>query len=85
MSREFYRKCVKQHIILTNGPSLTSQVCAQWSKDYNSRIAFFNTARPYPGLDQHIPIPQTGCQTHGPVCSRNVLGGIIHDYYRDAV
>jgi transposase len=47
-------------------------------------VAFFNTARPHQGLDQHIPIPQTGRPTHGPVRCRNLLGGIIHDYYRDA-
>jgi putative transposase len=46
--------------------------------------AFFNTARPHQGLDQRIPIPQTGRQIHGPVRCRNVLSGIIHDYYRDA-
>jgi putative transposase len=45
---------------------------------------FFTTARPHQGLDQQIPIPKTSSQGQGQVRCRNVLGGIIHDYYRDA-
>ncbi len=47
-------------------------------------IAFFNTARPHQGLDQRIPVPMIDHENTGPVRSRAVLGGIIHDYYRDA-
>ncbi len=47
-------------------------------------VEFFNTARPHQGLDQQIPVPKASSQGHGPVRCRNVLGGIIHDYYRDA-
>jgi putative transposase len=47
-------------------------------------IEFFNTTRPHQGLAQQIPIPKTSVQGRGPVRCRNVLGGIIHDYYRDA-
>ena len=47
-------------------------------------VAFFNTARPHQGINQQIPIPPASRPTSGPVCCRNVLGGIIHDYYRDA-
>ena len=50
-------------------------------RDY---VVFFNTARPHQGLDQHIPISKARCQGYGSVRCRNVLGGIIHDYYRDA-
>jgi hypothetical protein len=51
-------------------------------RDY---VAFFNTARPHQGIEQQIPVPKgSGGQDHGPVRCRNVLGGIIHDYYRDA-
>jgi hypothetical protein len=42
------------------------------------------TGRPHQGLDQQIPIPKTSGQGNGSVRCRNVLGGIIHDYYRDA-
>jgi putative transposase len=47
-------------------------------------VVFFNTARPHQGIDQQIPIPNSTHNTNGPVRRRNVLGGIIHDYYRDA-
>ncbi len=48
-------------------------------------VEFFNTARPHQGLDPQIPIPKISRQGHGSVHCRNVLGEIIHDYYRDAV
>jgi hypothetical protein len=47
-------------------------------------VAVFNTARPHQGIDQQIPIPSASRATSGPVRCRNVLGGIIHDYDRDA-
>jgi putative transposase len=47
-------------------------------------IEFFNTARSHQGIDQQIPTPKTIHETTGPVRCRSVLGGIIHDYYRDA-
>jgi putative transposase len=47
-------------------------------------IEFFNTARPHQGLDQQIPNPKITRQIAGPVRCRKVLGGIVHDYYRDA-
>jgi putative transposase len=47
-------------------------------------VEFFNTARPHQGIDQQIPMPRTDRTPAGPVCCRNVLGGIIHDYHRDA-
>ena len=50
-------------------------------RDY---IEFFNMARPHQGIEQQIPIPKVKRETSGPVHCRNVLGGIIHDYYRDA-
>jgi putative transposase len=47
-------------------------------------IAFFNTARPHQGIDQQIPVPLASRATSDPVRCRKVLGGILHDYYRDA-
>jgi len=48
-------------------------------------VEFFNRARPHQGIEQCIPNPNsTGGQSSGPVRCRNVLGGIIHDYYREA-
>jgi putative transposase len=46
-------------------------------------VEFFNTAHPHQGIDQQIPIPQTDHKAAGPVRCRNMLHGIIHDYYRD--
>lgn len=40
--------------------------------------------RPHQDLNQRIPVPKARCQGHGSVRGRNVLGGIIHDYYGDA-
>src|SRR5262249_42788320 len=47
-------------------------------------IAYYNTARPHQGLQQHAPIPFQRGPDHGPVYCRDVLGGIIHDYRRIA-
>ncbi len=47
-------------------------------------MEFFNTARPHQGLEQQIPVPKMAHETTGPVRCRKVLGGVIHDYYRDA-
>jgi putative transposase len=46
-------------------------------------VQYYNTARPHQGLDQQAPLPFPPRQT-GPVACREVLGGIIHDYYRQA-
>ena len=45
---------------------------------------FFNTTRPHQGLDQQILNPKISHETSGPVRCRHVLGGILHNYYRDA-
>jgi len=50
----------------------------------HEHITFFNTARPHQGLDQQIPASKIPHTNTGPVRCRTVLGGIIHDYYRDA-
>jgi putative transposase len=45
---------------------------------------YFNTARPHQGLYQQIPCPPVPRRTAGKVERRDILGGIIHDYYRAA-
>jgi putative transposase len=47
-------------------------------------VAYHNPARPHQGIKQQIPMPGTAPIGTGPVRCRNVLGGIIHDYYREA-
>ena len=44
-------------------------------------IQYYNTARPHQGINQHSPIPYS-ISSSGTIQCRNVLGGIIHDYYR---
>jgi putative transposase len=50
-------------------------------RDY---ITYYNTARPHQGLEQRLPIPPSTPAARGPIQCRKVLGGIIHDYYREA-
>ncbi len=46
-------------------------------------IAYYNQRRPHQGIEQRCPIP-IDSHSAGPVKCRDVLGGIIHDYYQDA-
>jgi transposase InsO family protein len=45
---------------------------------------FYNERRPHQGLDQRCPDPLPTYPVAGPVCCHNVLGGILHDYRREA-
>ncbi len=45
---------------------------------------YYNRARPHQGLDQQAPLPFPRGPMTGPVCCRDVLGGILHDYRRQA-
>jgi transposase InsO family protein len=45
---------------------------------------YYNTARPHQGLDQQAPIPFLRGPSTGPISRRDVLGGILHDYRRQA-
>ena len=47
-------------------------------------IDYYHSARPHLGLAQRTPISQSARYSEGPVRCRNVLGGIVHDYYHDA-
>ena len=47
-------------------------------------IDYYNRARPHQGLQQQAPIPFQRGPDHGSVHCRDVLGGIIHDYWRQA-
>ena len=46
--------------------------------------AYFNHARPHQSIGQQIPAGDKWSIGDGPVRCRDVLGGIIHDYYREA-
>ena len=47
-------------------------------------VAHYNEARPHQGLDQRCPTPVRVASPPGPVRRRDVLGGLIHEYYREA-
>lgn len=47
-------------------------------------VVYFNQARPHQGIEQRCPIPIESGRREGSVKRRDVLGGIIHDYQRDA-
>jgi putative transposase len=47
-------------------------------------VDYYNTARPHQGLDQQAPIPFPRGPTTGSISRRDVLGGILHDYRRQA-
>jgi putative transposase len=44
-------------------------------------VDYYNSARPHQCIDQQIPIPHS-LPSSGTIQRGNVLGGIIHDYYR---
>jgi len=46
--------------------------------------AYFNAVRPHQGLGQRIPLGQGPGPPDGPVHRRDTLGGLLHDYYREA-
>ena len=47
-------------------------------------VAYHNTARPHQGIEQQILFPLTIPVDSGPIRCRNVIGGIIHNYYCEA-
>ncbi len=50
----------------------------------NEYIGYFNQARPHQGIEQRCLIPIERGLRNGAIKRRDVLGGIIHDYDRDA-
>ena len=45
-------------------------------------IDFYNSRRPHQSLDQQSPIPRAEPVTTGKVERRQIMGGIINDYFR---
>ena len=55
---------------------------AHLRRTLNEFADYYNHARPHQSLDQQSPVPRTPPDTEGDVTCRQVLGGIINDYYR---
>jgi putative transposase len=47
-------------------------------------VAYYNHGRPHQGLDQRSPVPLNNVAKAGPVGRRDLLGGVLRDYYRRA-
>jgi putative transposase len=47
-------------------------------------VEYYNERRPHQGLAQDSPLRLTPVSPKGPIRCRNVLGGVIRDYYREA-
>ena len=47
-------------------------------------VAHYNRARPHHGLEQRCPVALPPPVRDGPVRRRDRLGGLLHDYYREA-
>ena len=53
----------------------------QLKRVLDSYISYYELARPHQGLDQQTPIPRPPGPYFGQVRKREVLGGIINDYF----
>ncbi len=53
-------------------------------KTLQEYVAYYNARRPHQGLNQDSPLGLGPVTQEGPIQHRNVLGGIIRDYYREA-
>jgi len=47
-------------------------------------VAYYNARRPHQGIEQDSPLGLELASPEGSIRYRNVLGGIIRDYYREA-
>jgi hypothetical protein len=47
-------------------------------------IEYYNRARAHQGIEQRCPVPIERGRNEGPVKCCDVLGGVIHDYQREA-
>ncbi len=48
-------------------------------------VDYYNGARPHQGIDQRCPIPFVpSAARDSPIERRDILGGVLHDYYRRA-
>ncbi len=73
--RSIRQECL-DHILIFNEHHLYTVL-----KEY---VGFYNASRPHQGIDQRTPIPIDNTNMKGSIERREVLGGMINDYYRSA-
>jgi putative transposase len=69
------RECL-DHILILGGGYLQRTI-----RKYAS---YFNHARPHQGIEQRIPCPPESLPRSGKIVSLPILGGLHHDYRRQA-
>lgn len=79
--RTVREECLDQLLILS---------AAHLSRVLREYVAYYNRRRPHQGIRQQVPIVLSERRVATPaarhhVCRREVLGGIIHDYYQGDV
>jgi hypothetical protein len=47
-------------------------------------VDYDNHCRPHQGLEQRTPVRLYNAARAGPIARRDLLGGVLHDYYRRA-
>jgi len=47
-------------------------------------VVYYNTARPHQGIKQQCPVRLLGAARDGPIERQDILGGVLHNYYRRA-
>jgi putative transposase len=57
---------------------------AQLRRVLAAYVTHYSGARPHQGLGQQTPVPHDWQGQRGPVRRRDVLGGLLHEYYREA-
>jgi putative transposase len=73
--RTVREECVDKLLIINEG---------HLRRVMNEYSAHYNQQRPHQGIDQQTPVPFPLPATHGKIQCRDVLGGIIRQYYREA-
>jgi transposase InsO family protein len=73
--RSVREECLDQVLIVSEG---------HLRRVLRAYVAYYNQARPHQGINQQCPMRAPRPPVSGPIRQRDVLGGIIHDYYREA-
>jgi hypothetical protein len=73
--RSVRAECLDRFLIVTEG---------HLRRVLREYLDYSNGARPHQGLHQQAPIPFPQPPAEGAIHCRDVLGGIIHDYRREA-